>query len=171
MFHLSLYQEGRTSPDSNSHYFNIKAKSLEGPSTSISTLASTTTPSTGPVVPSVTSPLTTASTLSYGKPTVTSSSNNQSSQSPNSSYKFPTEAKIGLGVGIPIALALGLAAEYFFLRQRRKKHKSPKLMMESPNCMEHDQRYHSSGIYGSNLNEAPPKSPVELDSDGPKHTA
>lgn len=69
-----------------------------------------------------------------------------------------------MGVGIPIALILGLGAGFLLFRRRKKKDIGivlPPYVTDDSPVSEH--RYYSNGsYYGSNLNEAPPKSPVEM---------
>jgi hypothetical protein len=76
-----------------------------------------------------------------------------------SSDSFPLGAKIGLGVGIPVALILGLVAGWLLFR----RHKKRDVVHELPVVQSEQYKYYQDGnYYGSNINEAPPKSPVEM---------
>jgi uncharacterized protein YneF (UPF0154 family) len=72
--------------------------------------------------------------------------------------------KIGLGAGIPIALVVGIGAGFFLFSRRKKK--DDMNMAEAPPYRQHEYRQESNGYYGSNMAEAPAKSPVEMDPNG-----
>jgi hypothetical protein len=76
-------------------------------------------------------------------------------------------AKIGIGAGIPAALAIGLGIGFLLFRRRKKKDATFKVTtLDSGSPYSPDQNHKSyrtnGNFYGSNLNEAPPKSPVEM---------
>lgn len=116
LFYLSIFQEGKTSSDSNSHYFNI----TEGKSTASSASSSTITPSASTALSTSTqmaSSIFPASTSSVS--TVPESTTTQPSSS--SDAGMSTGAKIGIGAGIPAAAIIGIGAGWFFFGRRRRQ--------------------------------------------------
>ncbi|PSN60501.1 hypothetical protein BS50DRAFT_563610 [Corynespora cassiicola Philippines] len=166
LFYLSIFQEGKGASDSNSRYFNIEAKGVKEQSTSSSLTLPSSSPSAAYNVSFTTSLSASASTSNEPpslsptrESTSVPSSSIQSSASPSSSSSFPMGAKIGIGVGIPVALFLCLGAGFFLSRRRRKRGNIATVVPPYPHI---DYRHHNGSYYGSNLNEAPQKSPVEI---------
>lgn len=166
LFYLSIFQEGKSRSDSNSHYFNIEAKDAKEQSTSSSSISPSSTSSATSILSFTTRPSASASTSN--EPTSAPNSDIQSSSSPQSSNSFPTGAKIGIGVGILIALALCLGAGLFLFRRRKK---IGNIAMAAPSYPHNDYRHQNGSYYGSNLNEAPLKSPVEMGQHGDSYVA
>ncbi|KAL1796096.1 hypothetical protein ACET3X_006320 [Alternaria dauci] len=176
LFYLSVFQEGKGPSDSNSHYFYIESNQVEeaAPSSSsvssstttkseASTAAATTTP-TGSHTPS-------AETSAPPASSPTSSATNAPSLSSQEipSDSFPLGAKIGLGAGIPVALMLGLVAGWLLFRRQRKRNAKAH---ELPALQPEQYKYYNNsfgGHYGSNMYEAPPRSPVEVGRQTPAH--
>ena len=103
MFFLSLFLEGRTTSETNCHYFNITGRNVDKPTSSTSTSTSTTT-----AAASVTSTSDyTASTTAH--PT-----------SPPSGLS--TGAKAGIGIGTIAAVALGISAGWLIFGRRKKQY-------------------------------------------------
>jgi hypothetical protein len=163
LFYLSIFQEGESSSDSNSHYFNIRPEDAERRTSSL--------PST--TVPTSTSATSSTSTTA---PAPASSPPSSGTEARNQPDGFPTGVKVGLGVGIPIALILCFVAGFLCFRHRRKTQeqagKNP--YMAAPPLPQNQEDYQSMGGYyaGSQYNkwqqspvEAPDRaqSPVELD--------
>ncbi|KAH8730316.1 hypothetical protein GQ44DRAFT_607070 [Phaeosphaeriaceae sp. PMI808] len=175
LFYLSMFQEGKSVSDSNSRYFNIKAKNAKEQSTSSSSISPSSTSSAMSSVSSTTSPSASASTSNKptsfsptSKPTSAPNSDIQSNSLPQSSNSFPTGTKIGIGVGIPVALVLCLGAGLLLFRRRKK---IDNIAMAAPPYPHNDYPHHNGSYYGSNLNEAPPKSPVEMGQHGEPYVA
>ncbi|KAI4934106.1 hypothetical protein J4E86_011488 [Alternaria arbusti] len=172
LFYLSVFQEGKGPSDSNSHYFWIEESRVEeaAPTSSSSTSsasasatdqASTGAPNTLPTptptgsnTPSIESGAPSAS-FPAGDATGAPSLTDQEA----SSDSFPMGAKIGLGVGIPVALIIGLVVGWLLFR----RHKKREVVHELPVVQPEQYKYYQHGShYGSNLNEAPPRSPAEM---------
>ncbi|KAH7355734.1 hypothetical protein BKA66DRAFT_429698 [Pyrenochaeta sp. MPI-SDFR-AT-0127] len=175
LFYLSMFQEGKSVSDSNSRYFNIEAKNSKEQSKLSSSIPPSSTSSATSSLSSTTSPSASASTSNMppsfsptSEPTGAPNSDIQSSSSPQSSNNFPIEAKIGIGVGIPVLLVLCLAASLLLFRRRKK---IDNIAMAAPPCSHNGYPYHNGNYYGSNLNEAPPKSPVEIGQHGESYVA
>lgn len=122
LFYLSIFQEGKTSSDSNSHYFNI----TEVKSTASSASSSTITPSASTALSTSTqmaSSIFPASTSSVS--TIPESTTQPSS---SSDAGMSTGAKIGIGAGIPAAAIIGIGAGWFFFgRRHRQPAKGPSI--------------------------------------------
>ncbi|PSN67293.1 hypothetical protein BS50DRAFT_388389 [Corynespora cassiicola Philippines] len=139
VFFLSIFEEGQSLGDANSHAFNISSNE---------------TPpilSESPSSPSQTESLVVKS-LSSAVPTdeatpIPSSSNPSSAPSGG----FPTSSKVGLGIGIPVAVAFGVGAGFFLFR--RKKREKVGEVAENDNAPAHFESYHE-----------PQKAPAEVDS-------
>jgi hypothetical protein len=164
LFYLSIFQEGKGPSDGNSHYFNIAEKVVEQKSTAspsptssassyLSTGVSTTSSASSSAVSSEPPKLSTspqASGLS-GTPEAAPSSG------------FPLAAKIGIGAGIPAALAIGLGVGFLLFRRRKKDATSSVASLDPYPSDQNQDPYQTKGsYYGSNLNEAPCQSPVEM---------
>jgi hypothetical protein len=183
LFYLSVFQEGKGPSDSNSHYFYIEdtqvseaTSSSAAPSSTAasSTSASSTTSNASSASPtSSTTPTSNASSVPTSTPTSgTTNATNLPAQAA-SAEGFPTAAKIGIGVGIPVALIAGLIAGWLLFRRRKKNdHATPSYVpdinqIESPTSQypvaDQYKYYNNGSYYGANMNEAPPKSPVEMD--------
>ncbi|EAQ87802.1 hypothetical protein CHGG_04421 [Chaetomium globosum CBS 148.51] len=116
MFFLSIFEEGKSSADANSHYFNLTANSNIRPtaasegSTSASSITRTAATSTSTTAPVQTTP----------NPAATSNA-----PLSETSSGLDSGAKIGIGVAIPAAAVLGAIAGYFILRRRRRMVQPP----------------------------------------------
>lgn len=169
LFYLSVFQEGKGSPDSNSHYFYIKSKRTEenaSPSSSMFSSRSGYTPTAAPV--STPTGLSTSSISIGTMPMSTPTSNttdlqNLSGQVPPADG-FPLGAKIGLGVGIPIALILGLVGGWLLFRHHKKREAVFPYMGHEVSASQTKQHvyYNNGGFCSTNVSEAPAKSPVEI---------
>ncbi|KAJ0124243.1 hypothetical protein J7T55_005581 [Diaporthe amygdali] len=113
LFYLSVFQEGKTSSDSNSHYFNITEAKSTSTSSSTTTSSASTTLSTSTQMASSVTPASTTSTSTASAST--------SSQPSSSDTNLSTGAKIGIGVGIPAAAIIGIGAGWFFFGRRRRQ--------------------------------------------------
>lgn len=104
LFYLSLFQEGSSTSDSNSHYFNITNPQTTTTSTGISTTATKTatlTTSSGSAAPVTITPAT--------------------SPSPSTSGGLTEASKIGIGIGVPIAAIIAIGAGWLFLFRRYRR--------------------------------------------------
>lgn len=158
----------------NSHYFNIEAKEAKEQSplqTSSSTSPSSTT-SVASNVSSTPSPPITSSTSNQppsssstseptSKPTSATNPENQSISSGQPSNNFPVGTVVGIGVGILVVLVICFGAGLVLFRRRKNKRKMKIFPVSSP-YPQIDYRNNNGSYYGSNLNEAPPRSPVEM---------
>lgn len=113
LFYLSIFQEGKTSSDSNSHYFNITDKSTSTSSSTTTTSASTAVTSSTEMASSVV-PVTTTSASTTSEPTAAQASS-------SSDTGMSTGSKIGIGVGIPAAAIIGIGLGWFFFGRRRRQ--------------------------------------------------
>ena len=111
LFYLSVFQEGKLSSDSNSHYFNIteEKSTATSASSSTSTALSTSTQMASSILP--------ASTSSVGATPESTTTGPPSS----SDAGMSTGAKIGIGAGIPAAAIIGIGAGWFFFGRRRRQ--------------------------------------------------
>ncbi|CAG5152514.1 uncharacterized protein ALTATR162_LOCUS2800 [Alternaria atra] len=169
LFYLSVFQEGKGPSDSNSHYFYIEKNTVEeaAPPSSSSSVSSSTSRSNEATTPAPTSTPTGTNTssaetspVSVSVPTSDATNTPNLSKQENSSDGFPLGAKIGLGVGIPVALILGLVAGWLLFRRHKKR---DAVVHELPAVQTEQYKYYNNGsYYGSNMYEAPPKSPVEV---------
>ncbi|KAF2246690.1 hypothetical protein BU26DRAFT_606894 [Trematosphaeria pertusa] len=147
MFYLSIFEEGATTSDSNSHYFNISSKDLSPTISSITATPSIPFLSTAPV-----------STPTEASIPTSAPSNAQTSPPPSPpSGGSSTGAKIGMGIGIPLALALGIGAGFLLFRHRRNRDNIKTRVPDSAPQME----YYKSN-YGGEAVEVPLRSPVEM---------
>ncbi|KAF1961884.1 hypothetical protein CC80DRAFT_401419 [Byssothecium circinans] len=144
LFYLSIFEEGKSLSDSNSQYFNI----TEAQSTSSSSLSPSNSPTT------TTRPLASTPTSNASAGPYTSTF-----PTPQSSSIFPTGAKIGTGVGIPAALLVCLGAGFFLFRRHKQRRN---IAAVAPPYPPNDYQYPDGSYYGSNSNDALPKSPVEM---------
>lgn len=82
----------------------------------------------------------------------------------SSSDSFPLAVKIGLGIGIPIALVLRLVIGWLLFRHRKRRDTAPPYGLHEISAGQNMQykHYNNEGYYGSGINEAPLKSPVEI---------
>lgn len=160
MFYMSIFEEGSTSSDGNSHYFNISTKADATTSASGSTSTSISVGST--LLPATT---TSAATLA-----------SNSVPADNSSSGMTTGAKVGLGVGLgvglPIAIAFGIGLGWFFLGGRNRKNQTQypgQPEGPAPPSMQHSSYY--NGSYYSEVPQStyspPPQQPVEMAQGGP----
>ncbi|KAH7074381.1 hypothetical protein BKA63DRAFT_512940 [Paraphoma chrysanthemicola] len=177
LFYLSIFQEGKSDSDSNSHYFYIAEKAAQQSSAvASSTNLASSTPSSSSSSASVASATVSAGSSSIPVQPSTSSTSGLSNtstgippaaQQQSTSNGFPLAAKIGIGAGIPAALAIGLGIGFLLFRRRKKKDETfqvNNLGSGSPYSPSPKQNIYANNghYYGSNLNEAPPKSPVEI---------
>jgi hypothetical protein len=172
LFYMSIFQEGKGPSDGNSHYFNIAEKVVEqkstaspSPTSSASSDRSTAVSTTSSVSSSFSSsaPPRLSTSPEAGGLSGTPGATPQSSAPSN---EFPLAAKIGIGAGIPAALAIGLGFGFLLFRRRKKEATSRIAPVDAGSHYPSDQNYapyQTKGhFYGSNLNEAPVRSPVEM---------
>ncbi|KAF2134084.1 hypothetical protein P153DRAFT_419859 [Dothidotthia symphoricarpi CBS 119687] len=179
LFFFSYYQEEKFVSNMNSHYFNLEAKdtkdqSSSSSSTSLSATSSATLSASSTASPSISTsiskPTTSSSVTSNptSEPTSTSSSDSKSSTSLRSSDGFTMGALIGVGVGILVMIILCVGAGFFWLRRRKRRRNVVNVLPPSPKT---DYRQNNGSYYGSNLNEAPPRSPAEMGQDWGSYAA
>ncbi|KAL9616961.1 MAG: hypothetical protein Q9160_008231 [Pyrenula sp. 1 TL-2023] len=109
MFYFNLFFEGETGSLTNSHYFNISAKS-----------ATTTSSSTSSAISS-----TTTSATSTHSPTSSSVTTPTPSQPPTpASSGLSTGAKVGIAVGVIGATLVGVLTGWLFLGRKRRMDKT-----------------------------------------------
>jgi hypothetical protein len=164
LFYMSIFQEGKGPSDGNSHYFYIAEKAAE----------QTSTASSSPISSASSYLSTEVSTTSFVGSSSASSEPPKLSTSPQTgglgaapgaapSNGFPLSAKIGIGIGIPAVLAIGLVLGLLLFRRRKKDATSSVAPLDSNPSDESQDTYQTKGYYyGSDLNEAPCKSPVEM---------
>ncbi len=106
MFILSVFQEGNTVADANSHYFNISQDSTQ----------------TGTTPVSASSTLTTAGSTHSVPVPIASTSISPSAESSSGSGGLSPGAQAGIGIGILCAVALGVAAGWSLFGRRNRRH-------------------------------------------------
>lgn len=117
LFYLSLFQEGATSSDTNSHYFYMKELDTTTTASTASTTSTSTSRTKEPsaagssLSPTAASPATTTST----GPTASAT------QPSTPSAGIATGAKIGIGVGVAAAAIFGVALGWFVSRRRKAR--------------------------------------------------
>ncbi|XP_014556949.1 hypothetical protein COCVIDRAFT_37464 [Bipolaris victoriae FI3] len=134
LFYLSIFQEGKGSSDSNSHYFYIAEKGI-GESSSPSFLSSAFSSTSIPQAISTVAPtlIPTSSSMQnlrtstgvVGLPTSDATDSQTLPDQQSSSDSFPLAVKIGLGTGIPVALALRLVIGWLLFRHRKRRDTAP----------------------------------------------
>jgi hypothetical protein len=172
LFYISIFQEGKAASDANSHYFYIAEKAVE----QTSTASPSPTSSVFSYLSTGVSTTSFVSSLSASNELPRSSTNPQAdglsgtpgatAQSSAPSSGFSLAAKIGIGAGIPAALAIGLGVGFLLFRRRKKDTISGNASLDSrlpyPSNQNQIPYQTKANLYGSTLNEAPPKSPVEI---------
>lgn len=139
LFYLSLYQEGKSSSDTNSHYFYIIEAQTSTTTTSSSTSTATSFSTAGAsLAPTSANSAMTESTS--GATTGSSGPAATASQPSNSDGTLGTGAKIGLGVGVSAVLILGVAVGWLLVRRRKARG-------QVNNAAEPDQRQWADGQY------------------------
>ncbi|OCK73371.1 hypothetical protein K432DRAFT_312958 [Lepidopterella palustris CBS 459.81] len=170
LFYMCIFEEGSTSADANSHYFNISSKDISPPPTTISTSATTSSPTHSSIAATAAISISSiapsaAISISSIAPSVAAST---SSPPPSHSGSLSAGAKAGIGVGIPVAMALGIGAGFFLFRRHKRQDNNAQMMTVPQggyynngysNDNYYNSRYHNSG-YGPA--EVPAKSPVEM---------
>lgn len=129
MFYMCIFEEGATTSDSNSHYFNISSKGAtnsESGTISSSTSSTKTSETTSVTIGTTLLPVSiTTSTSSTPQSSATSINVSDDGDNNDSEHDgLGLGAKIGLGVGIPVAVAFGIGIGWLILGRRRKQNAS-----------------------------------------------
>ncbi|KAK3941772.1 hypothetical protein QBC46DRAFT_381942 [Diplogelasinospora grovesii] len=152
VFFLSIFEEGNTTGDSNSHYFNITT-GVTGQTSPTSSAVSSTSTSTSSMTSSTPASLTTS-------PSTSTTSPSTSTPSPDpSNGGLSVGAQVGLGVAIPLAVITGAVAAWLFFR-RRRQHSAvgPNEMPATPGMQ---QNYPSPG-WGGGVAPVQQNGPAEM---------
>jgi hypothetical protein len=133
LFFMSIFEDGKTTGDSNSHYFYIVkpgqtgANETQATSTSVtlstSTLASTTSATEPTSSPSKDNATGTGNAPSNPTDASDDASDDASSEAATTTTSdgLTTTAKVAIGVSVPCAVLLGAVAMYLWLNHQRKR--------------------------------------------------
>lgn len=118
LFYLSIFEEGHSKSDANSHYFYLASSNNDDPEAS-----DTSSTAIAASIPNTASLASTASSLTPVEP-ITSTPIPPapiSTSSPAPSHGLTADVIIGFSIAIPLALIIGFGAGWFFFGRRRSR--------------------------------------------------